>query len=103
MKRRISVRPEAQSEIKETALWYERRLLGLGSRFRDELRGTLRHIADNPLRFPSIGQDVRRALLHRFPYALYFVIKSDVVIIIAVLSQHRRPASWQNRRQGFCS
>ena len=98
MKLRISVRPEAQSEIKETALWYESRLRGLGSRFRDELRATLNHISDNPLRFPSIGEGVRRALLHRFPYALYFVIKSDVVIIVAVLSQHRRPGSWQNRR-----
>ena len=67
MKRRISVRPEAQIEIKETALWYEGRLSGLGKRFRDELRITLSHITDNPLRFPSIGQDVRRALLHRFP------------------------------------
>ncbi|SRR6266478_1224034 len=97
MQRRISVRPEAQIEIKATALWYESRLRGLGSRFRDELRSTLRHIADNPLRFPSIGQDLRRALRHRFPYALYFVVKPDVVIIVAVLSQHRRPGSWQNR------
>ena len=86
MKRRISVRPEAQIEIKATALWYESRLRGLGSRFRDELRATLNHIADNPLRFPSIGQDVRRALLHRFPYALYFVVKSNVVIVVAVLA-----------------
>ena len=98
MKRRISVRPEAQVEIKETALWYESRLRGLGSRFRDELLATLSHIADNPLRFPSIGQDVRRALLHRFPYALYFMVKSNVVIIVAVLSQHRRPGSWRDRR-----
>jgi plasmid stabilization system protein ParE len=98
MKRRISVRPEAQIEIKETALWYESRLKGLGSRFRDELRAALSHIAENPLRFPSIGQDVRRALLNRFPYALYFVAKSEMVIVIAVLSQHRRPGSWQNPR-----
>src|SRR5260370_9526 len=98
MKRRISVRPEAQIEIKETAVWYESRLRGLGTRFRDELRATLSHTAENPLRFPSIGQDIRRALLHRFPYALYFIVKSDVVIIVAVLSQGRRSVSWQNRR-----
>ncbi len=98
MKRRISVRPEAQIEIKETAVWYESRLRGLGTRFRDELRATLSHIAENPLRFPSIGQDIRRALLHRFPYALYFIVKSDVVIIVAVLSQRRRSVSWQDRR-----
>jgi plasmid stabilization system protein ParE len=98
MKRRISVRPEAQVEIKETALWYESRLRGLGTRFRDELRAALNHIADNPLRFPSIGQDVRRALLHGFPYALYFMVKSNVVIIVAVLSQHRRPGGWRDRR-----
>ena len=92
MKPSISVRPEAQVDIKEVALWYEDRLTGLGIRFRDELRTTLGHIADNPLRFPVI-EDVRRALLHRFPYAVYFSVEGENM----VLSTARDPAKCQRR------
>jgi len=98
MKQSISVLPEAQVDIKDTAFWYEDQYVGLGIRFRDELRMTLGHIADNPLRFPMIEEDVRRALLHRFPYAVYFTSQPDRIAIIAVLHQHRRPSAWQSRR-----
>ena len=54
MKRRTFVLPEAQTDIREAALWYESREAGLGSRFIDELRTTLQHIGDNPLRFPIV-------------------------------------------------
>ncbi len=98
MKRSIAVRPESQADIKEAALWYEDQLAGLGTRFRNELRTTFGHIADNFLRFPVIEGNVRRALLHRFPYAVYFTTQSDSVVVIAVLHQHRRPSAWQSRR-----
>jgi hypothetical protein len=66
MKRRTFVRPEAQTEIREAAQWYESREVGLGIRFVGELRSALVHIADNPLRFPIVSEDVRRALLISF-------------------------------------
>jgi plasmid stabilization system protein ParE len=98
MKRRTFVRREAQTDIKEPARRYERRESGLGTRFVREVRTTLNHVADNPLRFPVIDEDVRRALLHKFPYSVYFVSEPESVAIIAVLHQHRRPDAWQARR-----
>src|SRR5712691_8554867 len=98
MKRRTFVRPEAQTDIREAALWYESRETGLGSRFIGELRTTLQHIGDNPLRFPIVSDDVRRSLIHKFPYSVYFVNEPDSVAVIAVLHQHRHPAAWLARR-----
>ena len=98
MKPSTFVRPEAQTDIKEAAQWYEMRELGLGTRFITEVRTTLQHIADNPLRFPLIDEDVRRALLHKFPYSVYFVNESESVVIFAVIHQHRRLDAWQGRR-----
>ncbi len=72
---------------------------GLGLRFVGEVRESLRRIADSPLRFPIVDKDVRRALLHKFPYSIYFVNEPEAVAIIAVLHQHRRPEAWQSRRQ----
>lgn len=98
MKRRTFVRPEAQTDIREAARWYEDREIGLGLRFLREIRTSLQHITDNPLMFPIIEEDVRRALLHKFPYSIYFVNEADAIAIIAVLHQHRRPGTWKPRR-----
>jgi plasmid stabilization system protein ParE len=97
MKRRTFVRPEAQADIREAARWYETRQTGLGLRFVGEVRESLRRIADNPLRFPNVDKDVRRALLHKFPYSIYFVNEPEAAAIIAVLHQHRRPGAWKSR------
>jgi plasmid stabilization system protein ParE len=98
MKRRTFVRPEAQTDIREAARWYEDREAGLGLRFIHEIRTSLEHISQSPLRFPIVEEEVRRALLHKFPYSIYFVNESEAVAIIAVLHQHRRPGAWKSRR-----
>jgi plasmid stabilization system protein ParE len=98
MRRRTFVRPEAQSDIREAASWYEDREAGLGLRFLREVRASLERIADDRLTFPIIEQDVRRALLHKFPYSIYFVNEGETIAIIAVLHQHRRPDTWKSRR-----
>src|SRR5947209_6986971 len=98
MRRRTFVRPEAQTDIREAARWYEDREFGLGLRFLREVRTSLQHIADNPLMFPVIEEDVRRSLLQKFPYSIYFVNESEAIAIIAVLHQHRRPGAWKSRR-----
>ena len=88
MKRRTFVRPEAQTE----------REPGLGLRFLGQIRTSLEHINDNPLMFPIIDEEVRRALVQKFPYSIYFVNESDSIGVIAVLHQHRRPDAWKSRR-----
>ena len=98
MKRRTFVRPEAQNDIREAAQWYEEREVGLGVRFVREVRASLERIADERLTFQIIEQDVRRALLHKFPYSIYFVSDRDAVPVIAVLHQHRRPGTWKSRQ-----
>lgn len=54
-------------------------------------------IAQNPRQFPEIGDGARRALMRRFPYAVYFVTTEEAPVIIAVLHQHRRPEAWKQR------
>ncbi|HEY6243219.1 MAG TPA: hypothetical protein VIX17_04700 [Pyrinomonadaceae bacterium] len=70
----------------------------LGISFIRELRLSLQHITNNPLMFPVIEHEVRRAVLRKFPYSTYFIDKPDAVVIIAVLHQQRRPRAWKSRR-----
>ena len=54
-------------------------------------------IFTSPLMFPVVFKAVRRALLRRFPYALFFVIEDEVIFVIACFHGNRDPLQWQNR------
>jgi toxin ParE1/3/4 len=84
----ITVRLAAQADIREAALWYDAQRPGLGTEFTLRIDALLERIAQNPLQFPEIGSGVRRALLQRFPYAVYFIVAASPVLI-AVLHQRR--------------
>ena len=97
MRRPVIVRAEAQEDIEVAVFWYERQRQGLGERFSQELDQLLERVGENPLQFPEVGQAVRRGLLHRFPYAVYFRTSEVISAIIAVLHQYRHPDAWKGR------
>ena len=94
----VIVRPLAEADVREAAFWYEHKREGLGAEFTLEVDALYERIAENPRQFPTIEEETHRALLRRFPYAVYFVIGDDVPVIVAVLHQHRRPDAWHERR-----
>lgn len=67
MKRRLSIRPEAEADLAEAFAWYEERRAGLGGEFLKEVRAVLDAVAEFPLQHSVIYRDVRRALPRRFP------------------------------------
>ena len=95
--RGVLTRLQAQLDVEEAATWYESRRFGLGLRFLDELDSVMKRITATPFQFPEIHPRVRRALLKRFPYSVYFFASDEQVEVIAVLHQHRHPGTWRNR------
>lgn len=93
----LIVRPLAEADVRDAAFWYENKREGLGAEFALELDALYERIVENPRQFPEIGEEVRRALLRRFPYAVYFVVRDHAPVIVAVLHQHRRPKAWRER------
>ena len=93
----LLVRPTAEADVREAAFWYEGKRGGLGAEFTLELDALYERILQNPRQFPEIGDGVRRALLRRFPYSIYFIAGDQAMVIIAVLHQHRRPETWRAR------
>ncbi len=61
------------------------------------MEAVLNTIADQPDRYPIADRDVRVAPVHRFPFAVYYRIRSRWVVIISVFHQSRDPAEWQSR------
>ena len=97
MNQPIQVRPEAEDDLAEAALWYEAQRLGLGRRFLDEVEAVFAAIAERPLRFPPLHRQTRRALLHRFPYGVYYLAEADRIVVVAVMHARRHPRRWRER------
>lgn len=96
----LIIRPLAEADVQEASDWYEEREPGLGSQFVDEISDALVRVRRKPLQFPDIGRGMRRALLRRFPYAIYFILRDEnKVTVLAVLHQHRNPNVWKKRLQ----
>jgi toxin ParE1/3/4 len=89
--------PGADLDVESAFDWYEGERPGLGLEYLDELHAVYSRIADGPLRYQHLQSGIRRALLKRFPYAVYFAIEQDVVVVVAVLHASRDPAEWQRR------
>jgi hypothetical protein len=71
----LRIRPEAELDTFEAALWYENERPGLGLSFLEAVRETFRRIGERPLHFPVVWTDVmRRAILDRFPFGAFFVV-----------------------------
>jgi plasmid stabilization system protein ParE len=94
----LLVRPEAEVDAFEAASWYEREREGLGSAFLARVRRVFKRIESGPLQFPLVMADIRRALLGRFPFGVFFFVDDQAAVVIAIMHLHRHPDSWEDRR-----
>jgi plasmid stabilization system protein ParE len=85
----VVIEPQAVLDIEEAARWYESQFTGLGVEFVFEADFAVNKVQKNPLLYAQTYRTVRRVLLRRFPYAMYFVVNGKEIRIIAVLHQVR--------------
>ena len=97
MKRQLRIRAEAEVDLSEAYAWYESKVRDLGDVFLDEVQKTYGLIKESPLHYQEIEKGVRRAILQRFPYSIYFLTSSEQISVIAVLRQSRDPDLWKRR------
>jgi len=89
--------PEADEELEAAALWYEERQPGLGGDFVDEFERTLRRIVAEPERWRKFRADNRKLDFHRFPFAIVYSVRAEILYVKAVMHLHRRPSYWRHR------
>lgn len=87
----LIVRPEAETDLAQAYAWYEKQRIGLGREFMEEASRCLHSIEQRPLSFARVDDLVHRAILQRFPYALFFVAAGDEISVIAAFHMARHP------------
>jgi plasmid stabilization system protein ParE len=92
----VVFRPQAEDDALEVQQWYEARREGLGREFGVAVDELVARIAANPSAFQRANGDTRRAVLARFPYAIYFRVVGEEIVVLAL---HGRPdhSHWRAR------
>ena len=87
----------AELEMFSSAKYYDCQAKGLGNKFLDKIEIALQDIALHPNRFPIIKFNIRRRLIHRFPYAVLYRVCDEETVVLAVMHLRRQPNYWLNR------
>lgn len=94
----VSFRRAARAEFIEAAEWYEERQAKLGVQFIAEIGRCVGVAAEHPLIFGTVHHDIRRVVVNRFPYSIYYRPESSRIVVLAVFHASRDPSIWQHRR-----
>jgi plasmid stabilization system protein ParE len=93
----LVVSPEADDDLVEAKAWYDGQRLGLGDDFVLRVEEALEVIRGMPTLYGKVFEDVRLALIRRFPYAILYRIDDDQITIVAVYHTRRDPRGWRRR------
>jgi plasmid stabilization system protein ParE len=83
---------ESEKDISAAYTWYEKQRAGLGDEFFLCLDAAFAGIARAPKTYEAMYLNIRRAVIMRFPYSIFFVEEPDRVFVLAVFHASRNPA-----------
>lgn len=95
--RAVILRRRAEDDIRNAYGWYESQQPALGEEFLLHLRRALERIGEHPEASPLVYKTVRRALVTKFPYLVFYVAEPARVVVLAVLHTSRNPMKWPRR------
>jgi toxin ParE1/3/4 len=96
----LIVTPEAEADVAEARAWYEDRREGLGEEFVLCVEAGLEHIRRAPMASREVQSGVRRVVVRRFPYGIFYRVDPDQIAVLAVYHTSRDPRGWQERTEG---
>jgi plasmid stabilization system protein ParE len=94
---RIVFRRAAKNEFENAAVHYDEQRPGLGDEFAIEIEQAVARAAAAPERYPIVFGDIRRTVARRFPFSVYFKVRGNLMVVLAVFHARRDPAIWQRR------
>lgn len=78
-------------EIEDAKEFYNLQKPTLGDTFKNDVKNSIKSIRNFPTLYPNITNDMKRCVLHRFPYSIFYAIIEDTILILSIAHQHRKP------------
>ena len=94
---KIEFLPEAKAELDEAVQYYELQVKGLGTTFKSVAKSTIKRVATFPTAWSIVRPNIRRCIMHKFPYNVLYSIENNCILIIAIAHHHRYPNYWNDR------
>jgi toxin ParE1/3/4 len=89
---------EAEAELRAAIAYYDGQREGLGLEFQAEVEAAMARIVQTPTAFAPYGNEgLRKYVVRRFPFTIYYLELEDCIWIAAVANQRRRPGYWVHR------
>jgi plasmid stabilization system protein ParE len=87
----------AEADLADALLWYEEQAAGLGLQFLRAVEARFASIVRSPELYPVVFRGVRRALVRRFPYSVFYRVDPDAITVLACVHSRSHPRRWQSR------
>ncbi len=97
MSKTLTIRPEAEEDLTQAFEWYESQRKGLGHDFLLCVEAGLARVSRNPGIYGKVYKDIRRVLIDRFPFGIFYIDNENNIIVLAVLHARRNPNTWRDR------
>ena len=94
----IRFTPQADADLTEAREWYAHQHEDLDLEFMESIDEALSRILTNPDQYPIVYRSLRRYVVRRFPFAIFYEVASGEVEVIAVFHSRRDPERWKSRR-----
>jgi toxin ParE1/3/4 len=96
---RINVSSFSEKDLHESFSFYEEIKAGLGKIFIICINSSFKIIAENPMAFPVVYKSIRRFVVRKFPFLIYYLNnpKENETLVIAVLHSKRNPNIFKKR------
>ena len=95
----LEILEHAKLEIDDGHDFYNLQQTHLGETFKLDVKNCIDRIIKLPTLYPLSVDNIRRSLLHRFPYSVFYAIEENKIIIISVAHQSRRPFYWVEKKE----
>ena len=93
----IRFTPDADAELAEARQWYAHQREDLDIEFMERIDAALLRIVRNPHLYPIVYRTLRRAVVRRFPFAVFYEVTADEIQVVAVFHSRRNPEVWKSR------
>lgn len=99
MNYRIKIYEDALNDIKEAATWYNNQLVGLGQRFKKQIKSQINGLKKYPFGHEIKYSGIRCMPVTHFPFLVHYLINETqhAIEIYAVFHTSRNPRIWKKR------
>lgn len=98
--KRLRLTPEAELDLDEAHSWYQAQAPGRSADFLGAVNTCIASIRRHPEAYQLVDATMRRALVRRFPYAVFYAVEAAEIVVYAVFHCTRNPRAWKRRQDG---